>query len=843
MKTKHVHLSLLLVVFAASGAAALVYEVLWLKELGRLFGVTAYATATTLGVFFLGLALGGLVWGKRAESVKNPLRTYAQLEVGIAASAVLYLLLFDLYRGLQSSIFGAIGYAPALLLAVKFLMAAGILLLPSFFMGGTLPIMAQYVVRRRDQLGSRTTLLYATNTIGAALGALSAGFLLPPALGFKGAYLTAILLNLTVALIAWLWREREPSDGRPASKQKPVPVQDSVSRAKLRDETMASLATIIAISVASGFITLSLEVVWTRMFSQVLQNSVYTFSIILGVFLIFLALGSAIAHYLCRRNTPPRFTLFLLLVASGISVILSPVIFAPISGSLDYLKSNLSFWPYVGLVFLGVAAAIGPALIAMGTVFPYLMKLSEWLPIGAGRTVGRLVATNTIAAIFGSLLAGFVLLDLFGVWGSIRVLALLYLVVALLVLPWRQRGSIGLIVAAASLAAIVAVSATYKDYSQLWLDEVDGERLVEAWEGAAGSVAVVQTPDQNLRIRINGTYNLGGSASAVNERLQGQLPFFIHSEARSVFFLGLGTGITASGALSFPVDRVVVCEVNRDVINASRKHFGPWLRELFENPRVQVLPEDGRTWLAATHERFDAIVGDIFLSYKSDVGSLYTREQFQAVKQHLNHDGVFVQWITFFDTSQPEFEIIAKTMLEVFPSVTLWRRSFSPRFPVYALVGRLDEAPLDLQQLRNGIDMLKQDPELPENTWIFGLPLAAYVTNLSLQSEELESVQINTDNRTLLEYMAPITERNSRGARETSVLAWYALLNYLEATVAKHPPEDDPFLKGIPPEMTRQVRAGVAYYGYSVYNSDGKQASAQRYLAEYQKWIASPDSP
>jgi len=195
----------LLGIFFLSGVAALIYEVLWLKELGLVFGVTTYAAATTLAVFFLGLSAGSWVWGKRAATMGRPLRTYALLEFGIAASAGLYFWLLDLYRWLFPSLFSAFGSRPNLLLAAKFLLAAGILFLPAFFMGGTLPVMAQYLIRSANELGRKASVLYAVSTLGAAVGAFIAGFYLPVALGFRKSCLLAMSLNLAVGLIALWW--------------------------------------------------------------------------------------------------------------------------------------------------------------------------------------------------------------------------------------------------------------------------------------------------------------------------------------------------------------------------------------------------------------------------------------------------------------------------------------------------------------------------------------------------------------------------------------------------------------------------------------------------------------
>lgn len=819
----------LLGLFFGSGAAALIYEVLWLKELGRLFGVTAYAASTTLAVFFLGLALGGLVWGRRAERLRNPLRAYAWLEVGVGASALMYFLLFDFYRAVQAPLFGSFGYQPVLLLLVKFVLATGVLLLPAFLMGGTLPVMAQVLVRKRSQLGTRTTLLYAVNTIGAATGALAAGFLLPRLFGFAGSYLVAIALNLVVAAIAWSWSRglSRPAVWVAAPQEKPMDATGASAAGGL------SATLILAVAGVSGLTTLGLEVIWTRMFSQVLQNSVYTFSIILTVFLAGLSIGSALAHVLCLRVRSTRLALALLLAGSGVLVSLSPFMFRAFSEGLDYMKSGLGFWPYVGAVFAGTALAIGPAVVMMGAVFPFLLRLSETHSRSAGRTVGHLAAVNTTAAILGSLLAGFVLLRLFGVWGSVRGIALIYLLLALGVWPWAvpKRRLLAVLPAA---AFVVVGLVDYGDYSRLWIEEEAGEKLVEAWDGPAGAVAVVQHDGESLRIRVNSSYNLGSSASAVNERLQGQIPLLLHPNPRSVFFLGLGTGITASGAMSFDVDRVVVCEVNPDVIRASRAHFSPWLNGLFEDSRFTVLPEDGRTWLAATRQRFDVVIADLFLSFKAGVGSLYTLEHFEAVRDHLEPGGIFVQWLPMFDLSEPEFDIVTKTMLEVFPSVTLWRRSHSPSFPVYALVGSLDDQALDPDVFQRRVDELRASGNLDPRIWLLNIPYAAYVSNLRALEARFREAPLNTDDRTILEYIAPITERNARGAKETQVLAWSPLLDFCQGLMEELPPERDPYLALVGTSRRAQVRASLAYYGYALHSQLNNDAAARSYLQVYQ---------
>jgi spermidine synthase len=301
-----------------------------------------------------------------------------------------------------------------------------------------------------------------------------------------------------------------------------------------------------------------------------------------------------------------------------------------------------------------------------------------------------------------------------------------------------------------------------------------------------------------------------------------------------VFFLGLGTGITASGAMQFSFERIVVCEINPGVIRAAKEHFKPWLRGLFEDPRVRVIPEDGRTWLAANPDRYDLIIADIFLTYKIGVGSLYTREHFEVVRDRLEPGGVFVQWLPMFDTSIEEFRTIVRTMQEVFPSVTLWRRSFSPVFPVYALVGRMEESPLSIEGLERGLAALREDPDLDERTWLFHLPLSAYVADLSARAERFADAPLNTDDRTRLEYSAPMTERESKGAGRLPVLAWETLLRYCEDLQAS---QEESFLTEATREQKDQVPAGTAYYGYEVMRRMNRSSDAERYLRLYQSLI------
>ena len=359
-----------------SGAASLVYEVLWLKELSLLFGSTAYAASTTLAVFFLGLAVGSAVFGRWSPRLRSPLRAYAWIELGIAASAALYFVLLEVYFQLYGPIYDALADRPAAFNAFRVALATLVLLPPAALMGGTLPVLGQHLVRRPGELGRHGALLYAVNTIGAATGAFLAGFVLPLALGFDRAYLLAMAVNVAVAGLAWRLSQVDAHGAArapdvPADRQGHLSQVDAHGAARAPDAradrqghrgrrsggsrrrppaaapagAAVSAWLLAAVAGLSGVFALGLEVLWTRMFAQVLQNSVYTFSTVLVVFLAALATGSAVANRLCRLRAAPARVLWMLLTLSGLGVAATPLRLSPPDGRAQHPRHGRRLAP------------------------------------------------------------------------------------------------------------------------------------------------------------------------------------------------------------------------------------------------------------------------------------------------------------------------------------------------------------------------------------------------------------------------------------------------------------------------------------------------------------------
>ncbi len=809
----HPHRAAVFLLFFFSGFTGLMLQVLWMRELALLFGSTAQAAGATLGAFFLGLAAGGAYWGRRCAGLGSPLHTYAYLEVGVATGALLFLGLVEIFHVLYGPLYTLWGNQHGLFLGTKLLIAVLVLFPATFFMGGTLPVLSQYLVSAPATLGRRVPALYGTNTLGAAGGVVLAAFVLPQMLGYTNSYLVALAGVACIATIAFLLAIRTHQPPGPPAEATPgvdrdVP-QTTASPEALSNRTSLDPVAIRALAFLSGFVTLSLEVLWTRMFAQVLQNSVYTFAAVLMVFLIALGLGALAAGWLARVIREPRVALAWVLMAGALLTAATPLVFHYVTAGLGYVGSGTGWAGYVMAVIGTTTLVLLPATFAIGLVFPYLAKLSEPITRHAGHTVGTLVALNTVGAIAGSLAAAFLLLEWLGMWRSIQVMAALYLVAVLVALrplpedgPWRAR----VLVAAPVLGILLLLSVL--DSSRLPVVRVDPvgrmESVFEVWEGSNGTVAVVRRGD-DLRTKVNNYYTLGGTAGRAYEERQAHFPLLLHPEPDSVFFIGLGTGITAGAALAHPVKRVTAAELVPDAIAASRKYFKPWTQGLFEDPRVKVLAADGRHHLAATDASYDVIIGDLFIPWRAGAGGLYALEHFRNVRQRLATGGLFAQWLPLYQLSEREFGSIARTFLEVFPDATLWRGDFLPNGPIVALVGHTGDAPLEAATLQARERAWRGEANSNEGV---ELPLLLYYGGNLGQARQLFSRHpLNTDDRPMIEFQAPVTQRTEAAGR-TRWLTGERLLRLLD-DISRHAPlDEDPYLAMLPPDQRVTAAAG-----------------------------------
>ena len=802
--------------FYVSGSAALVYEVLWMKELSLLFGNSAQAAAATLAAFFTGIAAGNAYWGKRASSLQRPLLAYGVLELCVTLSAVLFFALFFGYDALYPALFLFLEQSPWVFVSAKFLLALALFFPAAFFMGGTFPVMTEYLVRHKDTLGKRASALYAVNTIGAATGALAAGFYLPQALGINNSYALAMGMTLLVACIAIvLGRDSIPISHQ--SSQNSVGIDSSLTG-------RSDWNTLIGLATLSGFISLSLQVLWIRMFAQVLHNSVYSYSAILAIFLVALAIGGAIARIAINHRLSPQWFVPALLTLTAALVAASPLMFHTLTDAGSYIGGNQGFLGYLIAILKLTAIVIGIPTLVIGFLLPYLFKLAEVEHFSPGESVGRLVTVNTLGAIIGSVVAGFILLEWFGLWQSIHLMALLYLIAGFL-LTLRNWPDYRVVVAIPLAGfALLFTALDSRDLPVVKLSAAgEQETLLDVWEGSDATVAVIRR-NGHLRTKLNNWYTLGSTGDMTTQQIQTHLPILLHPRPEHVFYLGLGTGITAGTAMNYPVKEVTIAEIAPSAIRASQQYFGEFTNGLFDDERVHVIAEDGRNVLRGTSDTYDLIISDLFIPWKAGTGTLYSVEHYRAATDRLKSGGMYAQWLPLYQLTQEEFRIIARSMLAAFPSVSMWRGNFWGNRAVVALIGHKESA--DLSSGVNLMDVSKQ--ALNENVDTRGdtVPLIAhYLGSLTQADVRLSSAPFNTDDRPIIEYLAPINHRKEK-AGDAEWFIGRPMFEFVASGLSADALRTDPYLAGLNPLWHDVIRAGYALHASFLYRDQGSDKAA-----------------
>ncbi len=831
-----------------SGFACLIYQILWMRQVGLLFGNTSQAAALTLAVFFGGMSWGGWYFGVRSRKLSRPFRAYAWLEAGVAVAGCAILMGPAIVPRVYPFLGDAAGGGPTLtVFQIGWTM---LLVFPAAFcMGGTLPILGQALIPDTTVFGSTAARLYAVNTIGAAAGAFAAAFLLIGFAGIRATCLTAMAVSLVAALLAvWLsrsdWPVANPEHRRPVAK---TPKDRPGAAAHARMPRLL----IVGLAFVSGFNLLALEVVWTRMLAQVHENSVYSFATVLIVVLVCLALGAWLASWLARGKAAAPQVLVWLIVAGGITLGFMPLAFISLTHGMRMLDTEASFAIYVVRLFLTSSVALGPSCLVLGTVFPFLMKGEEDFLEAPGTSIGQLAAINTLGAILGSLAAGFVLLEWLGVWGSVQIIAVVYLLVAFAI----PTGGMATVIARGAALVMLVLIFTMATPTHLRipvsLDFQDRqETVVQTWEGSDCTVTVTRDSQNDLSITINSNYSLGSIAGYGQQIYQARIPLLAYPETESVFFLGMGTGITAGEALSRDafkqVTKVVASELSANVVAASQKYFTGKVGEfdptngLYRDPRARVIIGDGRTHLLASRDRYSMINADLFLPYRRGTGNLYCREHFQVARDRLEPGGVFVQWLPLYQMTEREFGVIAKTMLTAFPQVSLWRGTFRPGAEIAALMGHADAAPLPACRLdeesakRQAVqgathrDMHTVRLPINEQTVLF-----FYAGNVTAAAELFEQYPLNTDDMPVIEFGTPRSLHQPPGTGKPQFLeARFAEL--VDKLLACTPPEQDPLLALRSPADRRLPVAGAAFHRGSIASVHGDE---ERQAAEWGRFL------
>jgi spermidine synthase len=637
----------LCLLFVCSGACGLTYQVLWLRLLSLVFGVTVHAASTVLAAFMAGLALGSLL-AERLARRGHPLKVFAALEAGIAVAALATPAMLGAADGLYRPLSAAAGDSLWVLTAGRFVASFAVLLVPTVLMGATLPVLSRADLVRAS--GARLGTLYAVNTTGALAGALVTGYVLIGGIGIQRTFFLAATVNLLVAGAAWWLSRFEPLAvvaGSGTESEKSVP----------GDAIPAQL--VLSAMAISGVASLALEIVWFRILVQFLPATSYAFTTMLATVLAGIAVGSALAS---RALTRPRNWSVVLAGTMGATSIV-------VLTSLAILGATYSAgWRTSGLI-QGSAAAILPAAILMGYAFPIALAL--WTRPGdlvsRPRAVGTVYAANVVGGIAGAVLGGFVLLPWLGSRRALIACAAAYLAASVVMLARLRRR-----LAALALVVLFVVSAgAVPDPFDAALTRRHGrgERIFWKEEGVQTSVSIHTHAFRGWLMYLDGLHQASDAPEMVRlHRLIGHLPMVLHPKPERALVVGLGGGATP-GAVSQHDAEVLVVELS-DTVRKGAEFFKHVNYDLFTRPNVRVRVDDGRNFLSLTDARFDVVTADLIQPIHAGAGNLYSREYFQLVHDSLTDDGLVLQWIGHRPDSQ--YKLIMRTFLDVFPYATLW---------------------------------------------------------------------------------------------------------------------------------------------------------------------------
>lgn len=672
---------------AASGAVALVFQVLWVKQLTLIVGVDVYAVSTGVSAFFAGLALGALALGRLADRTQQPLRLYAALELGVAVLGV--------------SITTALPHCAPLFAKLEpksSLLAWGLLSVmvgvTPFLMGGTLPAIVRSLSLKSERISSGGGLMYAANTVGAIVGALASSFLLIPALGIQGTALAVAGIGVLAAAGAFFLAQPVPAT---------PPIKLHSYQPPLANTAVVAM---LFYSVAGG-LALGYEVIWSQSIVQFMSTRSFAFSVMLATYLLGLALGSALFARWAERVANPWGTFGLLIAAAGLVALLEVTFLGPwlralqtaaetaiVSLTPSHLAGMCTRFAVAGLCIVFV-----PTLF-LGAAFPAALRLivdSRHV----GRDVGQLVALNTLGGIAGTLLTGFVLVPHCGLVGSLAILAVTAAVLgSLAAMQGRseRRGARSATITV-GLITVIAALLTPSDRFASLLGDARGGTIIYYQEGQGGTVAVLEQAAGSKRFRrlyIQGVSNTGDAIPSLRYmRLQALLPLIIQTnEPKSALVIGLGTGITSGALLRFPgLEHRVVAELLPEVLEAATNFQGNF--GAATDPKLDIRLRDGRRELLSNEQNYDLITLEPPPPSAAGVVNLYSSDFYDLARTRLRPGGIVAQWLPLSTQNDKDTQSLVRSFLDVYPHASLWTTELHEML----LVGSLEPLVLDVARI------------------------------------------------------------------------------------------------------------------------------------------------
>src|SRR6266566_363794 len=685
------------VLFFLSGATGLIYELLWVRVLYQSFGSTIQSVTTVVAAYMGGLGLGAWLFGRRVDRTPRPAVLYGRLEIAIGIFGILSPLVLGLAHWVYIGTAGALALGGAASVALRFGLAALVLLIPTTLMGGTLPVLTRALMGEdRALLKPSLGRLYGLNTLGAMTGTALAGFLLIEFVGVRASLWATAALNLAIGVIAIRFGRRQEAVEASQSSGEDLHQPPRTSTA-LQNLALALLA-------LTAFASLLNEIAWTRVLIMIVGGSTYAFTLILFVFLLGIGLGSIIV---ARRSAPRAETAATAGLAQGVTGVGAAALFVFFGFLPSYIIAvfqipDLSATSRLMLMGVAVGAVVLVPAIGMGMTFPLLTDLTAQRRAARGADVGAAYALNTVGSILGAVITGFVLVVALGTQATLRV-GLVVNGLAALALAWlaargvaegsaedrrlRVRvlgaailGTVAVVVAAAGPGwstrlidlgpTIYARQRMDKTARRLFLEH-RGVRQLRFREGPNATVSVWEG-EAGRSLRVNGKVDASDRGDMDTQVMLGLAPLVSRPQAKSSLVVGYGTGVTASVLAAAPgMTRVKIVEIEPAVLQMDSL-FRSVNASVLTWPNVRVVVDDARSALQLDRDRYDVIVSEPSNPWIAGIATLYTPEFFRIAQGRLSDDGVFCQWIQLYQLPLPVVAGIVRSLRQVFPHVNVW---------------------------------------------------------------------------------------------------------------------------------------------------------------------------
>ncbi len=772
---------IILLLFFCSGATALVYEVIWSKYLSLLFGSTIQAQTVVLAVFMGGLALGNRIFGTRADRSRQPLALYGYLEVVVGLYAFFFPSIYQMADRLFAMIGSGLLDHTLWLLMLKAILSAGLLLGPTILMGGTLPVLAAWLQKQTPDAGRRSARFYSTNSLGAVCGAGLAGFFLVTWIGLPMTLQLTALVNVLIGFTAIGVARRQtahPGSGSTRHAPKFTPAQEQEAANVFRWGCL-----LVALT---GAVSMGLEVLASRCLCLIFGASLQAFAIVLMAFILGIGLGSAVIASPRRKQWPKETTTLALVLGAAAWIGLLVFNIEELVEVYRHARSGLSattmgYRYYQAMAAVFSMVVLGLPAAALGAVLPLWIRVISETSDLLGDRVGRLLTWNTLGAVGGVLLTGFVLMPGIGLRGSFTALALVLSGSAFIVACVRRKR-----MAAASSVLVagllVLVTATGGEGWRLVLSsgvfrwresEVLPISIREArkndrllfYEDAADATVSVEDSQlavgHELSLRVNGKVDASTLGDRSTQFLLAHLPLMVRPQSRDVFVFGLGSGITAAATLGYPIERLTVAENCEPVLHAAQ-FFEPWNHGVLTNSRTRLYHEDARTVLKLSPQKYDVVISEPSNPWTVGIGSVFSREFYQIAASRLKPGGIMAQWFHIYEMNDGIVEMVVRTFGTVFPAMEIWESGSGD----IIMLGSDQPWQSDAELFQHAIALEGPGKDLEAiHLTTPGMILARQFASQRTASAIIGPGPIQTDDFPILEYEAPRAFYLGRTAR------------------------------------------------------------------------------